>query len=234
MESLKEELPKELFFSKQNYLTELESYQKAEKTLNYFLQEILGKKVIRRQLSKNKAEEKIKGLSLENTNIQAFFGKSHNGKEDQLKEMVKEVVFDLLSEVQTLGGLPVIKKKALEIIDLPEEIIDETTDYILNNPINHTTKLYKIDFDKISINNGKVSLPKDFDDYLRKKHTIYAENEKQLDLYNRVVKLRDEFEYLWKNGLLENFDLRTVPFLTILEGEKDIEIGINYEYIKNA
>jgi hypothetical protein len=144
------------------------------------------------------------------------------------------MVFDLLSENDKLNGFKVDKRKAFELIELPEERINQIVNFVANNTLRGTD--FPIDLKYFSIQNGKVTIVDGLEKELEEKHSVFAENERQLELYNAATRLKKEFEELHRKNAISLGFLNGVDFLriTTVHESRPPEIDINYDWVKTA
>ena len=222
-----------LEFNERAYMAHMAEYKAAEKTLNDYLN--LLKSLIKENHSKEEATKRINSIDKESARLDLFTGNWNSQSVSTLQEHVKAIVAGLLMEDQKIAGLPVNKAKVYELVDLPEERVTEITEFIYQNSFKRDTQLqFGIDLSKFEIENGKVSMITGLDKELTEEHSIFAENEKELALYNSAKKMSEEVKQLHDKGYVKAEFLRKLPFMKVEQvNEKEpLKIGLNYDFIK--
>ncbi|MCF8307849.1 MAG: hypothetical protein K9I68_02455 [Bacteroidales bacterium] len=220
----------ELFFNKRAYEAHREEYSKVEKVLNQYLDQLKG--LVKENFDKTEADKRIKALDAEKAGFNLFTG-NWDTSGNQLREHLQSVVYDLLVSEDTLGGMKINKAKAFELVQMPD--IEGIVDFVRNNSIRNDPQInFQIDIGKFTVKDGKAEKPANLDKELKEHHSIFAENERELYLYQTATKLRDEFVELNKTDAIDVNLLHKLPFLKVevaREGEEP-KISLNYDFIK--
>ena len=220
---------KELSFNKDAYKDEKEVYAIALQKIDGYLNKI---KAAVKKYMPEKSKEVLKVLNMDMARVTQLFANQRDF--DNVDKVVEGILFDLFFDNQTFGGLPVNKHKAFELIDMPDGVSNDIAAYILRNQINHTGLLYLVDFELIEIKAGKAALKAGFDNRLREKHTITADNEQQLERYEDALTLKSIFDKYQKRGQNIFGDFEKVTPLSGVSNDRGLETAVSFNWVKQG
>jgi hypothetical protein len=125
----------------------------------------------------------------------------------------KEFAFDAVvgNNPLTIGGAPVSKKKAMDLIDMPEawvkiiSRVDEFNQELIKNPVHNIPHQNPASYSRVGLEsfelvNNEFVLSTDFVDQLKSKHSQFTENETHNTALKHIVTLNDCLKGLSKLG----------------------------------